>query len=120
MAAVGSASMMSRLTAKRNIWRISEKISFAMRVTPRARRASVTAVTWPLRTSSTASAPMSGRIVLFEHAADFLAAILAADEFHSGPALEQVGDRDPGLEGIGLDDSEPAPWRRLRPARLFP
>ncbi len=42
--ALGSCSIRSRSTAKRNIWRISEKTILAIRFTPRARRASVTSV----------------------------------------------------------------------------
>ncbi|MOA20596.1 hypothetical protein D3C78_1410500 [compost metagenome] len=58
--ALGSCSIRSRSTAKRNICRIRLKMSLAMRLTPRESRASVTSVIWPFLTSSTARLPRKG------------------------------------------------------------
>ncbi|MCY1531320.1 hypothetical protein D9M68_665420 [compost metagenome] len=60
MLAVGSCSRKSRSTANRNICRINEKINLAIRLTPRARIASVTSVMWPFLMSSTARLHRSG------------------------------------------------------------
>ena len=46
-----------------------------------------------------------GKYVFCEHAADFLAAIFAADQFHGGPSLEEVCYRNTGLESNGFHDS---------------